>query len=54
MNTCDKCKITKESEDLVWITAEDFVPKKGEYLSEKLYSRYDALCEFCYINALKK
>jgi len=55
MNTCDRCQKTEQSKYLVWLKSEDFLPnKKGEYLSEKLYSRYDALCNFCYINGLKK
>ena len=48
LNTCDKCKTRVNTHDLVWITAEDFEPKKGEKLPKEIYKKYDALCESCY------
>lgn len=51
-NTCDKCGEEMDSRDLVWITADDFVPKEGEVLPEEAYKKYDALCEPCYLSEL--
>ena len=47
-NTCDSCKKVEKSEELIWITADDFEPKKGEYITVEMYQKYDALCESCY------
>ncbi len=48
-NSCDKCHRVMASESLVWITADDFEPKAGEIVAERLYQQYDALCELCYL-----
>ena len=48
-NTCDKCKHTHNSIDLIWITAEDFQPKEGEHITPQMYNQYAALCESCYL-----
>jgi|2_EtaG_2_1085320.scaffolds.fasta_scaffold12479_9 hypothetical protein len=52
-NTCDKCNIKEDTTKLIWITAEDFKPLRGEVLPEKTYSQYDALCEGCYLQIVK-
>jgi len=54
LNTCDKCNIISSTYDLVWLTAEDFEPKKGEKVPKELYKKYDALCEDCYQESIKK
>jgi len=54
MNTCDKCGLEEETDELVWITAEDFVPLKDEVVPKGLYKKYDALCEHCYLDLIKK
>ena len=55
MNTCDKCDEIHDTERLVWITAEDFIPTDNEILPADFYERgYDALCEECYIEEIKK
>lgn len=51
-NTCDKCGNIELSEQLVWITAEDFTPFEGEKLAPETYKKYDALCENCYAEEL--
>ena len=48
LNLCDKCNTVHYSEDLVWITTEDFTPREGEVVPQELYEKYDALCEECY------
>lgn len=53
LNTCDKCGREMDTHDLVWITTEDFTPRKGEVLPEYAYSIYDALCEPCYLRICK-
>jgi len=52
-NTCDKCGGVKNTNDLVWITSEDFEPRENEIVPEELYSKYDALCEHCYLQEIK-
>jgi L-rhamnose mutarotase len=47
-NCCDKCSDISQSEDLIWITAEDFEPKENEIVSDETYSKFDSLCEDCY------
>ncbi len=47
-NTCDKCHCTYYTENLVWITADDFQPFVGEIVPEEAYKKYDALCQRCY------
>lgn len=54
MNTCDKCKKEEPSEELIWITADDFKPYKGEILPKDAYKKYDALCQQCYWKILIK
>jgi len=52
-NTCDKCHCIYYSDNLIWITAEDFEPFVGEQLSDDTYNKYDALCDKCYESELK-
>jgi len=52
INNCDKCKQTEHTQDLVWITAEDFEPRKGEVVPKELYKKFDALCEPCYFSEI--
>jgi hypothetical protein len=54
LSTCDECGIEKDTDDLVWITAEDFEPKGNELIPEGLYNKYDALCEECYLKLIKR
>jgi len=51
-NTCDKCQGLFDTEELVWITSEDFTPKEGEKLPASAYKIYDALCERCYLSII--
>jgi hypothetical protein len=51
-NTCDRCGDIWRTEDLVWIGAEGFEPKKGEVLPDRVYGEYQALCEPCYLGLL--
>jgi hypothetical protein len=53
MNTCDKCGREERSEELVWLSAEDFTPREGELLSRE-FVKYDAVCEACYQSLLIK
>jgi predicted nucleic-acid-binding Zn-ribbon protein len=52
-NTCDKCGLIEPTQELVWITAEDFTPRSGEVLKQEAYEKYDALCEPCYYSELE-
>ena len=52
MNTCDKCKQEEESLRLVWLTSDDFEPKIDEVVPQKVYKKYDALCEPCYLEVI--
>ena len=52
-STCDKCGAVLEIGELVWITADDFEPRKGEKVKLTAFKRYDALCEPCYLSELK-
>lgn len=52
LNTCDKCNEEIDTNDLVWITAEDFEPKENEIVPKELYEKYDALCEDCYLKLI--
>lgn len=52
-NSCDKCKEEVESTDLIWLTADDFRPRKGEKVPEWAFKKYDALCERCYHEILE-
>lgn len=52
LNTCDKCGHKDQSEELIWITAEDFQTKPDEDLDPKAYDSYDALCLPCYLSEL--
>lgn len=53
-NTCDKCHDIRYTENLVWITSEDFNPFVGEVIPEEAYKKYDALCDSCYESILIK
>lgn len=53
-NTCDKCGVRQDSEDLIWLTADDFTPLEGEIVPPELFKKYDALCEDCYQNEIIK
>jgi hypothetical protein len=52
LNVCDKCGKKEKSEDLIWITAEDFRPRKNEIVPKWVYKKYDALCEECYLDII--
>jgi hypothetical protein len=54
LNTCDKCGLVDSTYDLIWITSEDFEPKKGEKVPESAYRKYDALCKKCYGGIVKR
>lgn len=57
MNNCDNCNTREQSQDLIWLTAEDFEPIKGEVVPAWAYKQFDALCLGCYedlINGLIK
>ena len=47
-NTCDKCKKTYSTYELIWIDAEDFEYHEGELLRPEAFDKYIALCETCY------
>lgn len=51
-NTCDKCGYEDSTYTLIWITADDFTPRKNEKLKVKTYKKYDALCLSCYKSEL--
>jgi len=51
-NTCDKCKQSFDSEDLVWISSEDFEPKGNEEVPYSVLKKYDTLCESCYLEEI--
>lgn len=53
MNTCDKCKKKEVSGELIWLTADDFKPKKGEYVPSYIYKKYEALCKPCYFEVIE-
>ena len=53
MNTCDKCGIEINTNDLIWLTSEDFEPKIHEVVPDWVFDRYDALCEKCYFELIK-
>lgn len=53
-NTCDKCGLEERTEDLVWINAEGFEPKNGEVVPVRVYKKYEALCETCYLEVIKQ
>lgn len=47
-NTCDKCGTEVVSEDLIWITTDDFKPLASERLISEKIKDIDAICEPCY------
>jgi len=51
-NRCDKCNAVERTNTLIWITSEDFEPKENEIIPEDLYSKYDCLCESCYLEEI--
>jgi hypothetical protein len=51
-NTCDKCGAIMPSQELNWITSDDFEYKDGEQLPDDVFKKYDALCEPCYQECL--
>lgn len=53
-NSCDKCGKIEYSDHLIWLTAEDFMPLKGEIVPPEAYNNYDALCEPCYLKEIEK
>lgn len=55
-NICDKCKDIRYTENLIWITSEDFEPFVGEIVDWELVHKkgYDALCDDCYESILIK
>jgi|TARA_Y100000310_G_scaffold345080_1_gene461657 hypothetical protein len=57
-NSCCKCEVVRESEDFIWITAEDFTPLPQDNLTQKklnimIKKGYDCLCEECYLFEIK-
>ena len=53
LNTCDKCEVKMDTNDLVWIDSEDFKPLPTDKFHLGKYKRaikkeYSALCEDCY------
>jgi len=52
LNTCDKCGYIGSTYDLIWITSDDFEPKKNERVPKELYEKYDALCKDCYLEEI--
>ena len=52
LNTCDKCGEILESGELVWIHSDDFTPKENEIVTEEMYKKYVALCEWCYLESI--
>jgi hypothetical protein len=53
LNTCDRCGSVESTYDLIWITSEDFTPKKGEIVPKWAFKKYDALCPTCYMEIIK-
>ena len=53
LNSCDKCEEVQDTNTLVWITSEDFEPKENEIVSDEVYSKYDCLCEECYLEVIE-
>lgn len=51
-NSCDKCGFVMDTNELVWITSDDFTPKENEIVPKDLYKRFDALCEECYLEEI--
>ena len=51
-NTCDKCGVILQSNELIWITSEDFTPKDGETIPSSAFDKYDAVCDDCYDDLL--
>lgn len=47
-NTCDKCKESVHTLDLIWITADDFRPLDDERIVPELAKGIDAICNNCY------
>jgi len=54
LNKCDKCDLEEDTNKLIWITSEDFEPRKNERIPKTLYDKFDALCEYCYNQEIKK
>jgi hypothetical protein len=52
VNSCDKCGVIQSSDDLIWLTAEDFTPKEGEIIPNYIFESCDALCEDCYLKVV--
>jgi hypothetical protein len=50
LSECDCCKDKMLSENLIWITSDDFQPKEGEELLPCIFRLFDALCPSCYNN----
>lgn len=47
-NTCDKCKESVHTLDLIWITSEDFTPLPDESINWEKAKNLDAVCGNCY------
>ena len=50
---CDKCNNLEHTNDLIWLTTDDFTPKENEIVPDEVYEKYDALCEDCYNELIK-
>ncbi len=53
MNECDNCNKALSTESLVWLTADDFTPLKGEVVPSWAYRCYDTLCDDCYTQLIR-
>jgi gamma-glutamylcyclotransferase (GGCT)/AIG2-like uncharacterized protein YtfP len=53
LNVCDKCGVIINTNDLIWITAEDFEPKENEVISARTFETYDSLCYECYLSLVR-
>ena len=54
INYCDNCNKKENTNNLIWITSEDFTPLKDEKIPKELYNKFDALCEDCYIKLIRR
>lgn len=50
MSNCDICNVEDISENLIWVTSEDFQPRDGEIVRWQFIElgNVDAVCEQCY------
>lgn len=56
-NVCDKCLTLIDSEDMIWLTSEEFTPLEGEVLKPGVFDKnncLDSVCRDCYKTLLVK